>query len=264
MTSAFTDPRSPGEKSGNRRPDIWAGGKRRAGIPAGVLWRHCRGGARDWAIPRVEWLALQATRAGRAVEDGAGTATVARIGRAAAVLPPRRHVAATGIGLGRLLTATADVLAGPPPVEPLALRPWDGAPGTLAPAAPPPEPAAVPAAAAPVTITPAAVEAPAPMRRAPEPLDASDRSTLDAIREAIRAPIAPQRPARMPRPPPPPPPPPRGAEALPDLSPPEPYEPGPLMLLGARGVALVALGLCLPVGAVLTLRTVLRGEGLED
>lgn len=257
MTSAFTDPRSPGDKPGNRRPQIWAGGKRRAGIPAGVLWRHAREGAREWMIPRLEWLGDRMARGGHAVAAGAGAAGVARLGRAAVALPPRRHVAAALAGTGRLSLEAAKALAGPPPVEPLALRPWQGAPGAAAFATPQPRPVR----AEPKAEASATEAAPAPRRLPPEPLDETDLSILGSIREAIRAPVAPQRPRRAP---PPPPPAPRGAEALPDLSPPEPPEAGPALRLAARGVALVAHGLALPVGAVLTLRAVLRGEGLED
>jgi hypothetical protein len=290
MTSAFTDPRSPGPRPGRGRPQIWAGGKRRSGLSAGVLWRHAREGARGWAIPRLDRLAARAARSGEAVAAGAGAAAVARLGRAAVVLPPRRHVAGLLAGIGRLSAQAARVLAGPPPVEPLPLRPWAGARGA-APAATPPAatpPAATPLAATPPAATPApppqpaalsaappqpaasgqpapsAAAVPPPRRLPPEPLEDTDRPILEAIRKAIRSPVAPQHPDRGPQRAAQPPRPPRGRAALPELAPPEPPEPGPALRLAARAVALVAQALALPVGAVLTLRAVLRGEGLED
>lgn len=264
MTSAFTDPRSPGNRPEDRRPPIWAGGRRRrSGIAAGPLWRHTREGAREWVIPRLEWLGARARQGGEAVAAGAGSSAVARLGRAAAVLPPRRHVAGALSGLGRLSLLAAATLAGPPPVEPLPLRPWPGAPGTPAPATTAGSPIFAPTAAAPAA-HPVAAPRPlvpeTPRRAAPEPMDEAERSILDAIRSAIRAPVAPQRPSR---PLPAPPPPPRGAATLPDLCPPEPAVPGHAVRLAAQALALVAHGLALPVGAVLTLRAILRGEGLE-
>ncbi len=249
MSSTLSDPGAPGEKP-RPRPPLWSGGRQRPRLDLRLFARARLKETRRWGAPVVRGLAGRLDRLAQRVAAGAGRPLALKLGRVGRMLPGAARTGAFVGGTARLLDLASDRLAGPAPVEPLPLRPWEGAPGatraTLAPA---------PAAAAP---EPAA--GPAPVRLSTAGLPEGDRQTLEMIRSMIREPVQPSHPVR---PPPPPPPRPRGMEALPDLQPQPPAPPGAAMSLAARVLGMALLGLLTPVGAARTGWQVARGADLR-
>lgn len=238
MSSYLSDPGAPGTKPSSERPPIWSGRRRRA-----PDWRQFARDTLDetrvWGGPVVQRLAGGiATLADRAAE-GRGKPLALRMGRVGRLLPTAGQVAGLLSGTSRLVAQSALTVAGPPPLEGLPIRPWDGAPGAVVQA-----PAPVQAAPAVEEVAPVVLAEPprAPARPAP----VGDLATLELIRTVIRPPVQPSHPVRVPVPPPRP----RGRGALPDLEPPVPQPPGMMLRASGRILGWVFLGLLYPVAAL--------------
>ncbi|QYK39952.1 MAG: hypothetical protein KF887_10765 [Paracoccaceae bacterium] len=300
MTSYFSDPRLPGDKP-KARPPIWSGGRSaRPRIDLRGFGRAALAETRLWGAPVVAGAARHLDRLGDRVALGEFRIPEARLGRSGRYLPTVGQVGAAMKGSARFIGAAGETVAPPPPLEGLAIRPWAGAPGARAAAAPPaPEAVAPPAAApvappaaeavtpvaaAPVTLPPDAAAdhprhpaaRPAPAARSAKPADAgapvadAERDTLESIRLLMKAEARPVRPMRAATPETAPEPAaapdrgPRGASALPPLEPALPTPPGLIWRGASHVTGLALIGLFLPVGAARAALARLRGETFPD
>lgn len=282
-------------KAGRVRPPIWTGGRQRPPFDRAAFWRVTKANSRDLLWPVLARIGERFERGAHAVACGFGATMVARLGKAARALPPRRSVVGALRGTGLWLLVGADRIdrIGRPPAADaeeadgfaeddldgearpsrilgpelaattrvIALRPTRPAPRSRA-----PEPEAE---IAPLPEAEAEVAAARPEQ---EPLRAAltggsaggEDDPLLAIRAMMRSAAAPAPVPKKPQLPPPPEPDPiTGLAALPPLAPPEPPGPGPNLLAFGKASGIGIFILSLPVGALMAGVSYLRGEDLR-
>ncbi|MFN3970784.1 MAG: hypothetical protein ACK4GO_07025 [Gemmobacter sp.] len=276
MSSSFLDPRDPGPKS-QPRPPIWAQGVRSAPPDLRQFARASLHRTRAWGAPFVHGGATRLALLSDSVAEGRWRVDAARLGGAARLVPSAERVGDALHGVARLVAAAAGTFAPPPPLEGLAIRPWEGAPGAVRIAKRTEPPANVPAPPAPEAAPDkgsrgtlrSATPRPRPPAATPLPASApeGEADTLDVIRSLIRSEARPARPRRdpantAPHEPPPrttAPRTPRGARALPPLQPAEASPPGLLFRAASQALGTVILLLLLPVGTTLAAWSAWRG-----
>lgn len=271
MTSFLSDPGLPGGKPPSR-PPIWSGAPRRNAPDLRAIASASLHRSRVAGAPVVMAASDRLARFAARVDDGAYRVNTARLGNLSRIVPSAGRMARLLRGTSRLIALSAETVAPPPPLEALPLRPWDGAPGAIAPAAPVRAAAVAPrpetAVAQPVQVAPPPLGASPLAPRGPDTaaIPAADQDTLDAIRALMRTETRPARPVRQKTVDPEPSPPPRilrGLEALPPLEPHVPAPPSLPFRWSAQALGLAFLALALPVGTAATVWLALRGQEIE-